>query len=211
MKLKRRTRRYSQLARAQSTEATGRHIVEAFLARLMTQWFDQITLDRVAQDAGVTVQTVVRRFGGKDGLLAEAVKILAVQIRAQRGNPQGDIAGIVASLFGDYENTGDAVIRLLALGPRHPALQAVLEFGRAEHRGWVATALSQPLSRLDSARRTRALDALVIVTDVYTWKLLRRDMARSETAAQAIMRSLILAALAEFSGAHINSRSGDPS
>ena len=38
---------------ARLSEATGRRIVEAFLARLMTQWFDEITLDLVAADAGV--------------------------------------------------------------------------------------------------------------------------------------------------------------
>src|SRR2546423_2368540 len=98
MKLKSRTRRYLQGARAEAAEATGRHIVEAFLAQLMTQWFDDITLDRVAEDARVTVQTVVRRFGGKEGLLGEAVKIMALQIRAQRGNPQGDIERVVSNL-----------------------------------------------------------------------------------------------------------------
>ena len=65
-------RAYQQNARAESTEATGRRIVDAFLHRLMNHWFDEITLDQVAADAGVTVQTVVRRFGGKDGLLAKA-------------------------------------------------------------------------------------------------------------------------------------------
>src|SRR2546423_8172793 len=128
MKLKSRTRRYLQGARAEAAEATGRQIVEAFLARLMTQWFDEITLDCVAEDAGVTVQTVVRRFGGKEGLLTEAVKIFAVQVRAHRGNPQGDIARIVGNLFSDYEQTGDAVIRLLAFWPRRPAPQADVDF-----------------------------------------------------------------------------------
>ena len=64
-------RRYVQAARAEAAADTARRILEAFLARLMTQWFDQITLDRVADDAGVTVQTVVRRFGGKDGVVGE--------------------------------------------------------------------------------------------------------------------------------------------
>ena len=63
IKLRTATRHYAQRARAQATEATARRIVDAFLARLMAQWFDEITLDRVAEDAGVTVQTVVRRFG----------------------------------------------------------------------------------------------------------------------------------------------------
>src|SRR6516165_3613243 len=130
------TRQYTQRARAEATEATGRRIVEAFLARLMAQWFDEITLDQVAADAGVTVQTVVRRFGGKEGLLSDAVKTLAPQIKARRAAPPGDIDQLVENLLADYEETGDAVVRLLALEPRHPVLKTVLDFGRRSHREW---------------------------------------------------------------------------
>lgn len=199
MKSKSSTRRYSQRARAQAAEATVRRIVDAFLARLMTQWYDEITLDRVAEDAGVTVQTVVRRFGGKEGLLAKAVKTLADQINAQRAAPPGDLRRAVDNLIGDYERTGDAVIRLLALESRHPAVQEVLDFGRREHLQWVSSVFAEPLSKLDAAARGRALDALVIVTGVYTWKLLRREMARSVAATAATMKQLIHATITEFS------------
>src|SRR5215472_153231 len=97
------TRQYTQRARAEAAEATGRRIVEAFLARLMGQWFDEITLDQVAEDAGVTVQTVVRRFGGKEGLLASAAKAFGEQVEAQRVAPLGNIGLLVENLLGDYE------------------------------------------------------------------------------------------------------------
>jgi AcrR family transcriptional regulator len=192
------TRQYLQRARAQAAEATGQRIVEAFLARLMTQWFDEITLDRVAADAGVTVQTVVRRFGGKEGLLSDAVRTLAPQIRAQRAAAPGDIDQLVENLIGDYERTGDAVIRLLALEPRHPALKTVLEVGRRGHRQWAGSAFAGALNGIDGPARERALDALVIVTDVYTWKLLRRDMTRSTRATAAAIKNLIRATLTEI-------------
>jgi len=191
-------RRYSQVARAQAAEGTARRVVDAFLARLMTEWYDDITLDRVAEDAGVSVQTVVRRFGGKDGLLASAVKIMTAQINAQRDTPPGDLGHLVDNLMGDYERTGDTVIRLLALEPRHPAVKTVLDFGRSEHRRWVADAFADALTALDAAARERALDALVVVTDVYTWKLLRRDMARSVAATATAMKRMIRATVAEF-------------
>jgi len=198
MKLKPAARRYTQTARAQSAEDTARRILEAFLERLMTDWFDEITLDRVAADAGVTVQTVVRRFGGKEGLLTNAVKIMAVQIRARRGEAVGDIGSVVEGIIDDYEATGDAVIRLLALEPRHPALKEVLDFGRSEHRDWSSTAFGEALSKLNLAVRNRALDALVVNTDVYTWKLLRRDMGRSTAETAAIMKCLVEATIGEF-------------
>src|SRR5262249_31216476 len=133
MKFETAPRHYVQTVRAQSAEATGRRIMDAFLARLMQQWFDEITLESVATDAGVTVQTIVRRFGGKEGLLGKAVVILSDQIKAQRSTPSGDLEKVLDNLIGDYETTGDAVVRLLALEPRHLALKDVLEIGRREH------------------------------------------------------------------------------
>src|SRR3954464_209457 len=138
--MKRHIRTYAQTVRAASTEANGRRIVDVFLALLMTHWFDEITLDRVAVDAEVTVQTIVRRFGGKDGLLNEAARIFGDQINAQRATTPGDVDRLVANLMTDYEKTGDAVIRLLALEPRHPALKTVLDFGRNEHKRWASDA-----------------------------------------------------------------------
>ncbi len=191
-------RRYVQRARAEAARATARRIIDAFLALLMTEWFDEITLDRVAVDAGVTVQTTVRRFGGKDGLLAEAVKVLGAQIVARRTAPAGDVERIVGNLIGDYEETGDAVIRLLALEPRYPAVHDIAEFGRREHRRWVATAFADTVGTLTLPARRSALDALVIATDVYVWKLLRRDMKKSPAATRAGMRMLVRATITHF-------------
>ena len=196
------TRRYSQGARAEAAEATAQRIVDAFLALLMGSWFDEITLDRVAADAGVTVQTVVRRFGGKEGLLAAAVETLANQINAQRAAPGMDVGRLVGNLMEDYERTGDALIRLLALEPRHPALKKYLDIGRAEHRQWVSGAMAEALRGLAAAKRERAVDALVIATDVYTWKLLRRDMGRSVGATAAAIKGFVRAAIAEFTTRH---------
>ena len=132
-------------------------------------------------------------------MLAEAVKILGAQITAQRTAPRGDIDRLIENLIGDYEKTGDAIIRLLALEQRHPALKAVLDFGRSEHHSWVSSVFAEELKKLDAADRQRALDALVIITDVYTWKLLRRQMARSVRATAATMKNLIVGTITELS------------
>lgn len=195
-----RKRSYAQGARAEAAQATGERIVEAFLARMMTQWFDEITLDRVAEDAGVTVQTVVRRFGGKEGLLAEAVKILATQINARRAAPSRDIDRLIHHLVNDYEQTGDPVIRMLALEPRHPALKAYMDYGRSEHRRWASAAFAGAIGPLEAAKRERAIDMLVTATDVYVWKLLRRDMGRNIAATEATIKTLLMGVLAEISG-----------
>lgn len=191
-------RRYTQRARAQAAEATGQRIIDAFLARLMLHWFDEITLDAVAADANVTVQTVVRRFGGKEGLLRDAVETLANRIDERRASPAGDLDRAIVKLIEDYETTGDTVIRLLALEQRHPPLGPFLQYGRSRHRRWASEVFAETLGKLDAAAHARALDALVIATDVYVWKLLRRDMGHSVTASTKAMKGLVRALIADF-------------
>lgn len=191
-------RRYSQVARAATAEETARRVTEAFLDLLMTEWFDDITLDRVAAKAGVAVPTIVRRFGGKDGMLAASIPFLSEQIGEQRGGAMRAPAASVDRLIADYERTGDAVIRLLALAPRYPVVEQLTEFGRGQHRKWVATAFTESLSAIRGAARERAVDALVVATDVYTWKLLRRDMQRSLKDSAKTIKGLIVAATQAF-------------
>jgi AcrR family transcriptional regulator len=186
-----RPRPYEQTLRAQAAEATAQRILDAFIALLMQHWFDEITLDRVALDAGVTVQTVVRRFGGKDGLLAAAAPVLGNQIHARRAAPAPGDDRPLKNLVNDYEQIGDPILRMLALEPRHPALKTLLDFGRSEHRAWVAAAFAATLDPLTPALREKTLDQLVIATDVYTWKLLRRDMHRSLPATLTAMTAMV--------------------
>jgi AcrR family transcriptional regulator len=199
MKIASRTRRYRQTVRAESAAATGRRVIDAFLKQLNENWYDEITLDRVAEDAGVTVQTVVRRFGGKAGLLAESIQAMKYRAKQRRATPPGDLDRLVRNLTVDYEASGDTMIRLLALEERHPLLHEHLKLARGWHRNWVLGVFAQHLNKLGAKQRQSALDALVIATDVYTWKLLRRDMGRSVAVTAATMKSMIHSTIDAYS------------
>ena len=182
-------RAYRQAARAEAAEITGRRIVEAFLAALREHWLEDITLDEVARAAGVSVQTVIRRFGGKPGLLEAATAAVDADVRQTRGVPRGDLPIAVANLCADYERTGDMIVRLLAQEGRYPALTPFLDHGRTHHRGWVAEVADPWLATQSGVAREAALDALVATLDVYVWRLLRRDMGRSaDRTRQTILR-----------------------
>jgi AcrR family transcriptional regulator len=188
-------RLYRQTARAQAAEDTARRIAQAFAECVKDRWFDEITLDEVAERAGVTVRTVVRRFGGKKGLVAGYYKFIAPRIREQRTVDPGDTEGVVDRVLELYEDVGDSVIRNLAQEPRHEALKTLLEGGRRAHRAITAQSFAPFLDRLRGKERRRALDALIVATDVYTWKLLRRDIGRSVKETKAVMLHLIADAL----------------
>jgi AcrR family transcriptional regulator len=191
-----RKRPYRQAARAEAAEATATRILDAFAARLKAGWFDEIRLEDVAGDAGVSVQTVIRRFGGKEGLLPAMHARLNAEIDSRREVSPGDIQGAIRVLTQDYEAVGDLVLRTLAQEDRHPVLRQMTDTGRAFHRRWVARVFAPALAPLPPGLAEHRLDALVVATDLYVWKLLRRDMRRSERAYQAHVKSLVTAALA---------------
>ncbi|HYE46903.1 MAG TPA: TetR/AcrR family transcriptional regulator [Caulobacter sp.] len=190
-------RPYRQGARALAAEATAERILQAFMARLREQWFEEITLEAVAQDAEVTLQTVIRRFGGKPGLLEAATLRLNDEIIARRGVPAGDIDAAVEVLAEDYEAVGDFVWRIVAQERRYPALQTVTKVGRSEHRAWLAAVFAPALEGLSPDRARVRLDGLVAATDLYLWVLIRRDMGRPLEAFRTHARALIRAVLAD--------------
>lgn len=192
-----RPRRYRQRARAQAAADTHRRILDAFVGFLQQRWLEDITLEGVAGEAGVSAQTVIRRFGGKDGLLDAASDRIADEVTTRRRvEPGAPAARIVGALVGDYEHDGDLVIRLLAQEGRHPSLSRLLDRGRAWHRAWLAEVFAPDLDALPPRHRTRALDALVVATDVYAWQLLRRDRGRSRSAVAETLVQLVAGALA---------------
>ncbi|MGX7874067.1 TetR/AcrR family transcriptional regulator [Mesorhizobium sp. ORM6] len=193
------SRVYRQTGRAEAAEETARRILAAFSDSMRVHWFDEVTLEDVAGRAGVNVRTVIRRFGGKDGLLEAFVDDFIPSVAVDRETPPGDAAAAIDRLANIYETWGDSVIRNLAQEPRHPALKRLLDLGRGRHRAITAATYAPWLDRLPPPERARMLDALVAATDVYVWKLARRDMGRSRSEAAQIMRLLVDAVLAQGS------------
>lgn len=178
------TRPYRMAARAQSTAATGERVLDAAIELFWERPTDQIALDQVASRAGVTVQTVIRRFGGKDALIAAAAERESARVAQQRDRaPVGDVVGAVLVLVEHYELTGDRVLKLLAEEERIPGLRIIADRGRALHRDWCARVFAPALEGRVGVEQRRRMAQLVAVCDVYTWKLLRRDahLSRRQT------------------------------
>jgi len=84
------------------------------------------------------------------------------------------------ALIAHYEAVGDMVVRFLAQEERHSALRPLLAQGRREHRAWVAERFGSTQSSLSELERERQITRLIVATDIYTWKLLRRDFGKSQ-------------------------------
>jgi AcrR family transcriptional regulator len=179
-------------ARAEAAEATRARIVDVATAMFMERYYDEVTLRGIAAEAGVALQTVVNHFKSKEGVFAVVVEVFSQQAQAERSTaPPGDIARAVELLVADYEVTGDANIRGLALDGRVDVMTAALEGGRVVHREWVQRTFPAALEGLDGPARELRLAQLLTVTDVETWKLLRRDHGRSVEETVAAVRELV--------------------
>jgi hypothetical protein len=132
----------------------------------------------------VTVQTVIRKFGGRDDVFTAAAARAREQVATEREvTPGASVEQIVAVLVDHYETYGDGVIKLLSEEHLLPALGEIVERGRDLHRKWVDESFATELAATVGTRRRRLRAQLIAVCDVYTWKLLRRDsgLSRSET------------------------------
>jgi AcrR family transcriptional regulator len=171
-------RAYNLGARALATEANEKRILESAYALATELPYDEITLRAIAERALVSLQTVVNRFGSKENVVSEAFARVIEPARATA--TPGDVPGAIAILVDDYEKHGDVICRLLALEDRLPSISPILAYGRKSHRAWVERTLAHLLPR--GKDRARRLAMLITITDVYAWKVLRRDqgLERSE-------------------------------
>ena len=179
-------------ARSASAAATGERILDAAAATFWERPVQGVALEEVAARAGVSVQTVIRRFGGKDGLFTASIEREFERIRAQRDDVRvGDPADAARVIVDHYEEVGDGVLRVLAEEPHVPGLHELAEQGRAYHASWCADVFAPALAGRRGAARERRLAQLVAITDVLAWKLLRRDRGLSRRQTELALRELL--------------------
>lgn len=185
-------RPYRMTARADAAAATAQRILAAASEVFWQRPGESLSLEDVAQRAGVTKQTVLRRFGSKDGLLAAAAERELARVEDERGAVvPGDVEGAVRVLVLHYERVGDAVVRLLVEEGRNPALAGLADRGRDYHARWCERAFAPALARRRGVARERRLAQLVAVTDVYVWMLLRRQRGLSRRQTETALVELV--------------------
>lgn len=184
MKSERGERAYTQTLRAQKALDTESRVLDEAERLFATELFDRVTLDAVARVAGVSIPTVQRRFGSKEGLFIACGERVRARVRAQRGAPPvDDVAAAVRELVAHYEAEGRLVWHLLRQEADAPFVKVATDEGRATHRAWVTAVFGKTHAR-------PVIDALVAVTDLFTWKLLRLDLGRSRADVEDTMLAM---------------------
>ena len=178
--------------RAEQVAATRERMLATAMQLFGTRLYDEVSLDDVAAGAETTVQTVIRHFGSKDSLFAAVADWSSDRMVAPREEARaGDVGGAVRGLVDHYEEWGDGLFLLLSQEDRVPAIRPQTDEGRAYHRDWLERLMGDALAGLRGAARERRLAQLIAVTDLYTWKLLRRDHGLSRRQTETAIRELI--------------------
>ena len=171
------SRKYDMGARQQAKTATRDVILRAAIDTFMAERSFAITLPAVAERAQVTVKTVLRHFGSRDGLVDAAWSQAYDEVMTERVPPQGDPEAALKVLIAHYERRGGVVLAMLG-DETDPRAARMNNAGRLAHREWVEDVFADRLPE-QTAQRSRLIDVLVVATDVYAWKLLRLDRGLS--------------------------------
>lgn len=180
MKDESRKRSYTMVARAVSAQATADAVLDVAVELFTERAFDDVALDDVAERAGITKRTVLRRFGSKEELFLACMARAADTMMRQRDEvPPGEVEQAVVNVMTQYERWGANRLRLLSQEDRIPIVADNVAGGRAYHREWVERTFVHLIRGPPSPARERRVAALIALTDVYMWKLLRRDLKLS--------------------------------
>jgi AcrR family transcriptional regulator len=176
-------------ARADATARTREAILVATWELAQERLKVAISLADVAGRAGVTVRTVLRHFGSREALFEAAREHGMADIAQERHAPAGDLAEAIRVLIEHYERRGDFVLRMLDQETLDAELARDAAIGRRLHRQWVRDVFGPQLAAASDRRELE--DLLVVATDVYAWKLLRRDAGLSRSKTQERMHTMV--------------------
>jgi AcrR family transcriptional regulator len=184
--------------RSDAAGGTRRRIAEAALSLFKERDYDDVSLNEIARVAGVSHQTVLNHCESKAGVLLAAGELFSEEIRnLEVDTVVGDVTSVVHTTCVRYEALGDANARWGAMSTRAPEVAEGLRRGRLSFQAWLEEMLGELLPGADDPdERRRVLLGLHAALDVFTWKLLRRDIGLTQEQTEAQLTDLVLGVLA---------------
>ncbi|OHV36108.1 TetR family transcriptional regulator [Pseudofrankia sp. EUN1h] len=158
---------------------------------LLDKAYEDVRLADIASAAEVSHQTVLNHYESKEGATLAAIELLRTEteqlrISVRRGDPKHAVEVLVEQ----YERFGDLNVHWAMSAERLGRLAGLLDDARAAHQRWLEETFAASLPATPAARR-QTVNALHAATDVYTWKLLRRDLALSRPETIRTMTALV--------------------
>lgn len=183
-------RQYRMSARSDAVQATGARILDAALRLYAAYPVDQIRLEAIAADADVSVPTIVRRYGGKAGVIVALVTRELSQLAERRTAHADDpIDSIIEDLVEHYEVSGTLILKVYSESPLVEGLAEIAAEGRRYHVEWCRQTFADRISG-PPVVHARRLAAAIAICDATTWRILRQDGGLDPHETVAALREL---------------------
>lgn len=193
-------RKYTQQARAAAAEETRQRILGAMRDRLRAAPSEALSIERVAQEAGVARSTVYLVFGSKAGLFEALGQDLLERTGFQRivdavalpdaRDAVRESLRAAASVYAAERDVSRTIYSMWSLEPEavRRAFE-VVERGRAEGQGWLARRLAEEGHLHPDVTVEQAADILWVITSFETFDQLYtgRGLSEKDTAARLVM------------------------
>lgn len=184
------TRRYEMRARADGVAQRRQQVVDVALDLFTSRPFDEVTLQSVADGAGVSLKTVVRMFASKEGLMEACMKRGNAREDERRAVAEGDLDGVVATLGERYEQLLGKTLHMIALSERLPMIRAWIDLSRRGHMAWLARVFAPWLPPRGAERDVRLMQ-LFAATELYCWWSWREPLGFSRAKAARALRATL--------------------
>ena len=193
------TRKYTQQARAAAADETRRRILDAMRDRLRAAPSEALSIERVAQEAGVARSTVYLVFGSKAGLFEALGRDLLDRTGFQRivdavalpdaRDAVRESLRAAARVYAAERDVSRTIYSMWALEPE--AVRGtfeVVERGRAQGQRRLAERLAAEGHLLADITVDEATDILWVITSFETFDQLYtgRDLGEEDTAERLI-------------------------
>ena len=184
-------RSYSLGRRAEAKTASTGLILEAAERLFSRELYEKVSLNRVAAEAGMGVQTVLRHFPTKEALfMASMTHALDQADRSRPALPGETLAGSVQHLLSYYERYGATVIHYLDQVATNPLFAPLTRAGREAHARWTEVLFSPHLD-MGKAGDTIRQAQIEAILDVRVWELLRLRKGLSMEEVSRVMLGLL--------------------
>jgi AcrR family transcriptional regulator len=199
MKTDKKIRNYNNKRRALGAAETTGKIIRAFGELWKDNPVHEITLENIAEKSGVTIRTILRKFGSRDGLIQACLDHdVHFIIEERRKAPVGDIDGITRALLSNYEEMGEAGIRTIYMENEFKEARDIGIKGRKEHRKWCAEVFAPYLPDPGQDDYEIKLTAFITSTEIYLWKLLRKDLGYDQEKTFQVFKMLLEGLVLKF-------------
>jgi len=183
------SRTYDMSTRSRKAAQTTETVIAATEQLLTEKPLEEVSLNAIAGESGVTVQTVLRHMESREGCIVAVAERVSSRVQKQRGSSEtGNITDAIEKLIEHYEQEGKLVLNLLA--QEHSGESFASNFtsgGRSYHRQWVERCFAPHITK----NYSELIDTLVVATDIYTWKLLRLDLGRPLDTTKTIITNMV--------------------